>query len=228
MTQGFSEATGPPAASFTSTGPQGHRERMRGRLLEKGAAALADYEILEMLLFLGIPRRDTKPLAKAMINRFGSLAAVLAADRGALLATPDVTAACTDAIGLVRQAARTLAHADARQAPVLSNHAALAAYLAGTSPAPLRILFLDSKNRLLADQARDAALLDAAATRAILRQALELHGVALLLASWRADAVPNQMDIDGLGRLRAAGAAVAVGVHDLFLVTNERMVSVGR
>src|SRR5271155_2322052 len=104
MSQGFSEASGPwrtpdlapdctsrpdeaaapPAtAPFTSTGPHGHRERMRGRLLEKGAAALADYEILEMLLFLGIARRDTKPLAKAMINRFGSLAAALGASRAA-------------------------------------------------------------------------------------------------------------------------------------------------
>jgi DNA repair protein RadC len=199
---------------------------MRARLLERGAEALADYEVLEMLLFLGIPRRDTKPLAKAVINRFGGLAAVLGAGRASLLATPGLTEECAASVALVQAAARLLAGAERREAPVLGDWRVLQAYLGGVPPAALRVLFLDGKNRLLADEARPADRLDAEAVRAILRRALELHGVSLLLACWRAEPEPTRADRDGLMRLRASGSAVSVGVHDLVLVVGEAVTSV--
>ena len=94
-----------PPPPFSSTGPHGHRRRMRERLLNAGAASLADYEILEMLLFLGIPRRDTKPLAKALINSFGSLAGVLTASCEDLSREGGLTDACAALIRLPELAA---------------------------------------------------------------------------------------------------------------------------
>jgi DNA repair protein RadC len=237
MSQGFSDATNwPPrplvntgaagTAPFPSTGPHGHRHRMRERLLARGAATLADYEVLEMLLFLGIPRRDTKPAAKATINLFGSLPAVLRATRDRLLAVPDMTPACAEAIALVQASSAKLAASEARDAPVLSNWASLRAYLAQASPAALRVLYLDNKNRLLADEAQLCDVLNAGAIRVILRRALERHSVSLLLAAWRADAAVTRADGETLSRLRAAGAAVSVGVHDLVLVAADELTSV--
>jgi DNA repair protein RadC len=215
----------PIAASptFSSIGPHGHRARMRDRLLDRGAAALADYEILEMLLFLGIRYRDTKPLAKTTINRFGSLAAVLCVPKAKLCDTPGLTAGCAEAVALVRHAARCLAAAEPREAPVIRDAQGLRAYLAAAAPAALRVLYLDSKNRLLADEAQD---LPAIVPAAILRRALAVHGVSLLLASSRDDPRATRADRESLRDLRSMGAAVQVGVHDFVLVTNGEPASV--
>jgi DNA repair protein RadC len=215
-----------PAAAFPSTGPHGHRKRMRARVIARGAGTLADYEILEMLLFFGIPRGDTKPLAKATINRFGSLAAVVRADRAALLGTPGFTERCADALALVRDSCAALAATEARDAPILSSWAALRAYLASTSPAALRVLYLDNRNRLLADETAPSPALDGAATRAILKRAIECHSVSLLLASWRESPLPTRADRECLLRLRGTAAAVAVGIHDFALVCGGELSSV--
>ncbi len=228
--QGFADASAwpprPDGAAFPSTGPHGHRKRMRERVLARGAATIADYEILEMLLFYGIPRIDTKPLAKATINRFGSLPAVLRAARAALVAAPGLTPRCADAIALVQDSIAPLTAAEAREAPILSSWAALRAYLATATPAPLRILYLDNKNRLLADEPVTTPSLDPSATRTILRRALELHSVSLLLAAWRDSPLPTPADRELLLRLHAAAAAVSVGIHDLALVTASDLTSV--
>ena len=215
----------PAGVAFKSTGPHGHRGRMRDRMLDRGAAALADYEVLEMLLFLGIRYRDTKPLAKATINHFGTLAAVLCAPKAVLRDTPGLTGACAEAVALVRHAARCLAAAEPREAVVIRDAPSLRAYLACAAPAALRILYLDSKNRLLADEAHDVA---AVVPAAILRRALELHCVSLLLAASRDDPHSTRADREGLRELRSAGAAVSVGVHDYVVVTNGEPVSVDR
>jgi len=125
---------------------------MRERLLGRGPAALADYEVLEMLLFLGIPRRDTKPLAKELINRFGSLEAVLgaASDR---LERAGLRPEATAVLRVPEEAARRLALAEARDRPVLNNWDRLLEYLdtglAGAVPGQRRALLLDNRNRLL-------------------------------------------------------------------------------
>lgn len=215
-----------PSPSFPSIGPHGHRKRMRERLLTRGAATIADYEILEMLLFYGIPRIDTKPLAKATINRFGSLPAVLRASRAALLAAPGLTAKCADAIAAVQDSIAPLTAAEPRETPILSTWPALRAYLATATPAPLRILYLDNKNRLLADEPAASPSLDHAATRAMLRRALERHSVSLLLAAWRDSPIPTRADRECLRRARATATAVSVGIHDLALVTDGNLTSV--
>lgn len=238
MVQGFADAStwspispeppaaGGPNAPFSSTGPHGHRKRMRERLLTRGGATIADYEVLEMLLFLGIPRIDTKPLAKATINRFGSLPAVLRATRETLRSTPGLTEECAEAIALVQDTCPRITAAEPRDAPVLSDWPSLRAYLATTPPAPLRVLYLDNKNRLLADEPLDGVTVETAVPRTILRRALELHSVSLLLATWRADPASTRADRAFLPRLRAAGAAVSVGAHDLCIVTPGELVSV--
>lgn len=141
--------------SFSSTGPTGHRQRMRTRVLTAGAGSLADYELLEMLLFPGVPRRDTKPLAKALITHFGSLAAVLEAPAEALKAA-GATRANAELLELVPLAADRLA---APKAPVRTDLgswdkllAYCAAHLAHAPTGFLHVLFLDSRNQLLADE----------------------------------------------------------------------------
>jgi DNA repair protein RadC len=234
MNSGFGDAAlWPPVAEapagagvFASHGPQGHRRRMRERVLGRGAGTVADYEVLEMLLFYGIPRIDTKPLAKATINRFGSLAAVLRAGPEALLRVRGLTAGCVEAVALVRETAACIAGAEARDVRVLSNWQALGAYLATCAAVGLRVLYLDNKNRLLADEAMADAVVDAAAQRAILTRALVLNSVSLLLAAHRADAYATRSDREALQGLRRAGGAVAVGVHDFVLVSEGALLSV--
>jgi DNA repair protein RadC len=211
---------------FPSTGPHGHRRRMRARVLERGAGTLADYEVLEMLLFLTIPLIDTKPIAKAAINRFGSLAAVLNAPTHALMSVNGMAAGCAEVFALVRDSCGCLTQTEVRATPVLSDWASLRAYLVGVAPCALRVLYLDNRNRLLADETSPGKTLDVALGRAVLKRALELHAVSLLLAAWRADPWPAEADRAVLAQFRAAGAVLSVGIHDLVLIAGTEVRSV--
>ena len=198
---------------FSSTGPHGHRARMRGKLLAHGPGGLADYELLEMLLFLGIPRRDTKPLAKATINRFGSLADTLAA-------APDTLAhlgpGSVAALKLVEEAAARLARAEVQERPHLANWERLTEYLdRAPGNAPCRALFLNNRNRLLGDEAVGAAAREVAA------RALELHATAVILVCGpRLDkagldkAGPNKQAVAVARQLAQASALLAIQLHD--------------
>ena len=218
-------------APFASTGPQGHRRRMRERLLLHGGAALADYEVLEMLLFLGIARRDTKPLAKALINSFGSLAAVLSAAPEALQRQGGLTPECAALLCLPEAAGRLLSRAEARDHPILNNWERLHGYfekaLTGAITGQLRVLFLDNRNRLLEDQA--VAEGDEAGVRAIMRCALELHATALVVVRIvppRAIAKAVLEREAALSRqLSRAAAPLAIIVHDHMLIGGENWVS---
>ena len=226
---------------FSSTGPHGHRRRMRERLLGAGPAGLADYEVLEMLLFLGIPRRDTKPLAKSLINGFGSLAAVLSASPEALAREGGLDAQCVAVIRLPELAALRLSGAEVRDRPVLNNWDRLLAYfetaLTGAVPGQLRILFLDNRNRLLADEVIE----DASATiagleaeqpdpsRQAMRRALDLHATALILVrivAAGALAKPLLAREAGLAaRVARSASPLAIVLHDHMLVGGENWVS---
>lgn len=184
------EAVKKPAA----TGPGGHRARMRQRIRMAGAYSLADYELLEVLLFAAIPRRDTKPQAKALLAHFGSLAAVLDASparlRAAGLGPRGVAVMACPAL-----AARRLAHADLRGRVLFTDMAALLAYcdrLPNHEPDGVRLFCLDSAGQLLADE---VVPLGAAAPtcRAMLTRALELHAVSLItVRDMGADLPPPQ------------------------------------
>lgn len=210
------------APQFSSTGPEGHRARMRTRLLA-GAAALADYEILEMLLFLGIPRRDTKPEAKRLINRFGSLAAVITAGQ-ARLRDAGLPQRGIEALELVAEAAVQLSRAERVERVVLGNWTALEQYLdvpaRSLQPPGLTALLLNNRNQLLGEHRwppdTDAATLG----REMLRHALERHATAVILVRNRGDAAPKLTgeDRELYARLERTAAALSVTLHDLLVI----------
>ncbi|MFC3126960.1 DNA repair protein RadC [Pseudoroseomonas globiformis] len=225
-----------PAKPFVSTGPQGHRGRMREKLLERGPDSLADYELLEMLLFFAFKQGDTKPLAKALINQFGSFGAVLAAPQQVLMETRGLGTHSVAAIKLVQAAALRLAKAEVMEAPVLNNWDRLITYLnAAISREKIeqfRILFLDSKNRLIADEAQAKGTVNHTPVypREVMKRALELHATALILVHNHpsGDPTPSRADIEMTKEIKQAGQFFAVVVHDHLIVGNGRYLSFRR
>lgn len=165
----------------------GHRARLRKRLLEGGEAALADHEIVEYLLTTAIPRRDTKPLARSLLARFGSLAGVFNADSAALAGHPGMGETSAAAIRIVAMATRRLARQEISEQPILSTWQTLIAYLtvdmAHLKVERVRALYLDTKNRLIRDEHLGDGSLDEAAIhpREILRKALDLGAASMIL-----------------------------------------------
>lgn len=221
------------AVPFPSTGPDGHRGRMRARLLQRGPDGLADYEILEMLLFLGIPRRDTRPLAKATINRFGSLPAVLDAP-APLLRQAGLDGLSAGMVELVAESARRLARAERRSRPLLGDMGRLLDHLdlpeRLTRPPHRLALLLNNRNQLLAElhcpDGQDAA----GVAEAIARHALSVHATALILATCRAGEVPEVTDGDAevTGCVSRAARILSVSLHDHWIFGDGPPVSLKR
>lgn len=217
-----SDAKPSSSKPFTSTGPYGHRSRMRGRLLVN-EGALADYEILEMLLFLGIPRRDTKPLAKGLINQFGSLSATIEADRREL-ASAGLPHRAIEALDMVVEAAGVLARPDAIRRPVIGDLRALETYLdvpeRTAQPACMSALLLNNRNQLLAEPAWETDVAAATLARELMRQALDQHATAAILLRNLGPAVPSVRPADRAlhDEAQRAGAPLGVLVHDLVVM----------
>ncbi len=217
-------------------GPHGHRGRMRQKLLERGPGALADYELLEMLLFFAFKKGDTKPLAKRLINRYGSFAAVLAAPQKELLETPGLGEHSVSAIKLVQDAALRMARAEVMDQPVLKSWDRLIDYLnaavAREKIEQFRILFLDSKNRLIADEAQARGTVNHTPVypREVVKRALELHATALILVHNHpsGDPTPSRADVEMTQEIKAAGAVLSIVVHDHIIVGNGRHLSFRR
>ena len=182
----------------------GHRERLRERAGAGGLAALPDYEVLELLLFRSIPRGDVKPLAKQLIARFGSLGAVLGADAEALKTVRGVGEALALDLRLVQEAALRAAREQASRRTVISSWSALLAYvktaLAHEPREQVRVLFLDKRQALLADEVMGHGTVDHAPVypREVVRRALELSASALILVHNHpsGDPTPSQADIE--------------------------------
>jgi DNA repair protein RadC len=221
---------------FPSLGPHGHRHRMREKLLQRGPDALADYEMLEMLLFFAMPKGDTKPLAKALINAHGSFAAVLAAPQDALLATRGLGEHSVAAIKLVQAAALRLARAEAMDAPVLNNAERLEAYLTGAMSREKveqsRVLFLDPKNRLIADEVQGRGTVDHTPVyaREVVKRTLELHATALILVHNHpsGDPTPSRGDIEMTAEIKDAAGLFGIVLHDHIIVGRGRIFSFRR
>jgi DNA repair protein RadC len=230
------KAPRPSDPPFPSTGPHGHRQRMREKLLGRGADALADYELLEMLLFFAQPKGDTKPLAKRLINRFGSFGAVLSAEPADLMKASGIGEHGASAIKLVQASAVRLARADVQAAPVLSNWDALIGYLNAVQGRgrveQFRVLFLDPRNRLLADEAQARGTVNHTPVypREIVKRALELQATALILVHNHpsGDPTPSREDETMTHHIVAALAPVGVTVHDHIIVGNGRWLSFRR
>ncbi|HYZ61799.1 MAG TPA: JAB domain-containing protein [Acetobacteraceae bacterium] len=202
---------------------------MRGRLLTS-EAALADYEILEMLLFLGIPRRDTKPLAKSLINQFGSLSGALEADRNAL-ATSGLPPRAIEALELVVEAAGILAQPDAIRRPVIADLAALERYLdvpeRSLQPPGLSALLLNNKNQLLGEPAWGPDIAPAVLTRELLKQALDQHATATIILRNSGHVAPHVTHSDRAlhTQIQAAARPLSVVVHDYVVLGRDQWAS---
>ena len=216
----------PPQAPATSM--EEHRARMRAKLLAAGPDALADHEMLEMTLFLALPRRDTKAIAYRLLARFGSFAAAIAAPHRDIAAVDGMGDASAAALKIVHGAAVRLARAEVIGQPVLSNWDALMAYLnavmARERVEQFRILFLDNKNRLLADEAQARGTVNHTPVypREVVRRALELQAAALILAHNHpsGDPSPSRDDIAMTRQIVEAAKTLSITVHDHVIVGN--------
>ncbi|MDB5408845.1 MAG: hypothetical protein JWL84_3757 [Rhodospirillales bacterium] len=180
------EVSAPPAEAVQ---PHylGHRQRLRERLLAAGGAALADYELLEFLLFAALPRGDVKPLAKDLLRRFGSLGAVLSAERAALGAVPGVGDAAAAALMATREAGLRLARAELQDRPVLGSWQKVIDYctarMSFNAVEEFHLLFLDRKNAVIADERQQRGTVDHTPVypREVVKRALELGASALIM-----------------------------------------------
>jgi DNA repair protein RadC len=218
------EATG--AAESPAPHYHGHRQRLRARFRQAGGGALQDYELLELLLFAAIPRRDVKPLAKALIQRFGSYADVLSATREALARVDGLGDVAIDTLLAVREAAVRLTRADASGKPVLGGWEKLMDYLMAdmgrAKQEHFRLLFLDKKNRLIHDEIHQTGTVDHAPVypREVAKRCLELNASAVILVHNHpsGDTQPSRADIDMTREIDKALKAIGVAVHDHVIV----------
>jgi DNA repair protein RadC len=217
-------------------GHLGHRARMRQRLLAAGPEALADYELLEMVLFLALPRQDTKPVARALLARFGSFANVIAAPPAELCEVEGVKEAGAAALKTVQAAALRLMRAELQDRPVLNSWERLTAYLAASLARArveeVRVLFLDARNRLIADEVLGRGTVNHTPVypREVVKRALELHATALVLAHNHpsGDPTPSQADLQMTAEIRTAAAVFDIHLHDHLIIGNGRQVSFRR
>ena len=211
----------------------GHRARLRQRLLTHGAGALSDYEILEFLLFGAQPRGDTKPLAKALLTRFGSLAAVLAADPQELAALSGMGDASTAVLKVVPEAARRMAQTALSDGPVISSGSQLIDYcriaMGHAKVEQFRLLFLDKKNRLIADEVQQRGTVDHTPVypREVVKRALELGASALIMVHNHpsGDPKPSQADLAMTKEVIAAAGNLGIAVHDHVVIARGGHVS---
>ena len=223
---------GRPADARRATGVEGHRRRLRERLLNAGPNSLADHEMLEIVLF-ALPRRDTKALARDLIARFGSFGRAIAAPVPELLAVEGLGAAGAAALKSVQAAALRLMRAEIIDQPVLANWDRLMHYLTAAllreRVEQFRVLFLDSRNRLLADEAQQRGTVNHTPVypREVARRALELHATALILVHNHpsGDPTPSAEDIAMTREIKGAAAALSIVLHDHVVVGNGRWLS---
>lgn len=214
-------------------GADGHRARMRDRLLRAGADALADHELLEMLLFLALPRRDTKPIARALLLRFRSFAGAISASPPELREIEGLGEAGIAALKTAQAAALRLIRAEVIDQPILASWERLIDYLnailAREKVEHFRVLYLDSRNRLMADEPQARGTVNAASIypREIVRRALELSAAALILVHNHPSGSPNpsRQDIDLTQAVQAAAAPLSIGLHDHIIIGNGQWVS---
>ena len=207
----------------------GHRQRLRERFRKGGAEALPDYELLELVLFRAIPRRDTKDLAKRLLARFGSFAGVLSAPDALLKEIDGCGEAVITELKLMRAAAVRLMKQEATEAPLLSSWARVLDYLRAAQGyehrEQFRVLFLDKKNRLIADEVQGQGTVDHTPVyvREVVKRALELSATAIVLVHNHpsGDPTPSKADIDMTRLIVEAGRPLGVVVHDHVIVGRE-------
>jgi DNA repair protein RadC len=245
----LAEAPTPPASTGTAATPTetddsatddnvvaapkphylGHRDRLRNRLLTAGPDALAEYEMLELVLMQAIPRRDTKPLAKQLIARFGSFAAVLAADPAALQEVKGVGDGVVAMLKIVQSAAQLMQRQLVLKRPVLGSWQQLIDYchsiMAHEKIEQFRLLFLDGKNRLIADELQNFGTVNHAPVyiREVVKRALEFHALAVIMCHNHptGDPTPSRDDITLTREIKKALELVGIKLHDHLIIGKE-------
>jgi DNA repair protein RadC len=217
----------PPRPHF-----HGHRERLRERA-GASLSALPDYELLELLLFRSIPRGDVKPLAKALLARFGSLAAITGASDADLRGVPGVGEAVALDLRLLHEATLRIGRGAVGKRPVVSSWSQLLDYvkvaLAHEPREQFRVIFLDKKNQLIADEVMNHGTVDHAPVypREVVRRALELSASAIILVHNHpsGDPTPSRPDIDMTRQIVEAAKALRIAVHDHLVVGRDGVAS---
>ena len=215
-------ATGARAPSYL----RDHRQRLRDRFMSGGADAVPDYELLELVLFRAIPRQDVKPLARRLIERFGDFNHVLSAPPARLAEVAGVGEAVSRELKIVEAAAHRLARARVIGRPVISGWAALIDYcrtaMAHRETECFRVLYLDRKNTLIADEAQGRGTVDHVPVypREVVKRALELTASALILVHNHpsGDPAPSEADIAMTIRVAAAADTLGLVLHDHIIV----------
>lgn len=224
---------GVAAEAASALGADGHRNRLRARLLAAGPDAVADHEMLEMLLFLALPRRDTKPIARDLLSRFGGFGRVITASPGELRAVEGLGDAGIAALKLAHAAAARLLKGELQDKPVLRSWEALTNYLrvafGQDRTEQLRVLFLDARARLLADEIMGRGTTNHAPVypREIVRRALELHAITVILAHNHPSGSTevSRDDIVMTREVRRALQPLGVILHDHLIVTSDICIS---
>jgi DNA repair protein RadC len=203
----------------------GHRQRLRDRFRDSSGEAVSDYELLELVLFRALPRRDVKPLAKALIAKFGSFAETIGAPR-LLLAEADLSEATITDLKIVEAAGRRLARGEVKRRPVLSSWSAVLDYcraaMAFANKEQFRVLFLDKRNQLIADEVQQTGTVDHTPVypREVVKRALEHSATAVILVHNHpsGDPTPSQADILMTRQIVDVAKPLGIAVHDHIIV----------
>lgn len=204
----------------------GHRKRLRARFENGGRKAISDYELLELLLFRSLPQRDTKPLAKSLLARFGSVGGVLGAEREQLLDMNGIGPTVATDLKLIHAAAKEVARGAVNERQVLSSWNALLEYcraaMAHESREQFRIVFLDKKNALIADEVQQTGTVDHTPVypREVLKRSIELNATAIILVHNHpsGDPEPSRADIEMTARIVEALSPLNIVVHDHIII----------
>ncbi|EDM73166.1 DNA repair protein RadC [Roseobacter sp. AzwK-3b] len=203
-----------------------HRKRLRDRFLSGGAAAMPDYELLELVLFRAIPRRDVKPLARQLLDRFGDFNAVISASAAQLTEVPGIGDAVICELKIIEAAAHRLSRARVLQRPVISSWDALLDYchttMAHRETEQFRVFYLDRKNILIADEAQANGTVDHVPVypREVVKRALHLNASALILVHNHpsGDPTPSESDIHMTHQIQTAAQALGLTLHDHLII----------
>ncbi|SIQ02417.1 DNA repair protein RadC [Rhizobium sp. RU20A] len=204
----------------------GHRERLRTRYRDQGDTALADYELLELLLFRLIPRRDTKPIAKALLDRFGTLAGVFGAAPALLMEVKGVGEAVATDLKLIASVGHRMLKSELRGKQVLSSWSSVIDYchaaMAHEPREQFRILFLDKRNALIADEVQQTGTVDHTPVypREVVKRALEVSATAIILVHNHpsGDPTPSRADIEMTKTIIDTAKPLGITVHDHIII----------
>ncbi len=222
-----------PKAAADEDHRKDHRARLRQRFSEGGANAVPDYELLEMILYRAIRRGDTKPLAKRLLKTFGDLNHVLAAPEARLKDVKGIGDAVVFELKLIESVGHRMARAKVINKPVLSSWDALLDYcksaMAHRDIEQFRVLFLDRKNVLIADEQQQTGTVDHVPVypREVVKRALELNASAIILVHNHpsGDPTPSQADVDMTDAIRDAADVLGIITHDHLIIGKERHLS---